>query len=150
MDRHAVGGCQLFVKLFGGQFAFPGDKCSTWFMSGAVTEFVWTECVAGWSVKLIANILNLERLTSHSVWKPGYGLVEWTLRLRFPPKGVVVRFKVPHSAVVEDANLQRHGAVLLGECPLRFRKITVPSSANVKLSRKNGRVLKYSILCILI
>jgi hypothetical protein len=37
-----------------------------------------------------------------------------------PPKGVVVRFKVRHSAVVEDANLQRRGSVLLGECLLRF------------------------------
>jgi hypothetical protein len=32
-----------------------------------------------------------------------------------PPKGVVVRFKVPYSVVVENANLQRRGPVSLGE-----------------------------------
>jgi hypothetical protein len=50
-----------------------------------------------------------------------------------------VRFKVPYSVVVvvvvEDANLQRRGIVFLGEWFLRFRRITVPSTATVKLSR---------------
>jgi hypothetical protein len=41
-----------------------------------------------------------------------------------PPKDVVVRFQVPHGAVFEDANLQRRGAVLLGEWLLRFPRVT--------------------------
>jgi len=113
MDQRAPRRCQLYVMSSG--LADSSRSLET----RAVNE----RCGHRVSVDGIRSRTGYKIQCRYFEFGTAYISVSTEARLRagrldtqtsIPPKDMVVRFKVPHIVVVEDANLQRRGPVSLG------------------------------------